>query len=318
MKTAWGYLALPVACLALSACGGDKGAQPKGQVVATVGGDEITRTQLRAELGQNAAAAGGNADARRQLEQAMLQQIVTRKVLADAARKDGVDKTPEFAMLRDRAEETVLVQAYQEKLVKSVPAIGREDVAKFMNDNPDIFGQRKVFVVDQIRMVRPADPTLLERFRPLTTMEQVLGLLQAEKIPYQRGSDTLDAVGTDPNVVRQIVKLPPNEVFVIPLPGGVLINQIRETRVQPFTGEPAERYARQVLANQRQQEVVAKQFNAVLADGKKNVNYGKGFEPKQPAPAKAGTVPAKAATAPAKAETAPAAAQPAQKAPNAG
>jgi EpsD family peptidyl-prolyl cis-trans isomerase len=307
MKSAWAYLAVPVACFALSACDGDgKGAQPKGQVVATVGGDEITRTQLRAELGQNAAVAGANADARRQLEQALLQQIVTRKVLADAARKDGVDKTPEFAMMRERAEETVLVQAYQEKLAKSVPAVSREDVLKFISDNPDIFGQRKVFVVDQIRMARPADPALLERFRPLTTMEQVVALLESEKIPYQRGNDTLDAVGTDPNVVRQIVGLPAGEVFVIPLPGGVLVNQIRETRVQPFLGEPAERYARQVLANQRQQEVVAKQFNAVLADAKKNVNYGKGFEPKEPAPTKAGG------------PAAPTAAQPAQKTPNAG
>lgn len=282
MKLSWAYLTL--ACLALSACGEGRAAQPKGQVVATVGDQEITRTQLRAELGGNTAS---DAEARKRLEQAMLQQIVSRKLLAEAARKDGVDKTPEFAMMRERAVEAVLVQAYQEKLAKSVPAISRDEALKFMNDNPDIFAQRKVFVVDQIRTVRPADPALLERFRPLTTMEQVLSLLQSEKIPYQRGTDTLDTVGTDPNVVRQIVKLPPNEVFVIPLPGGVLINQIRETRVQPFAGEPAERYARQMLASQRQQEVVAKQFNTVLNQSKESVSYGKGFEPERPAAAKA-------------------------------
>lgn len=313
MKLSWAYLA--VASLALTACGDGKAAQPKGQVVATVDGQEITRTQLRAEMRQNPAAAG-DANARQQLEKAMLQQIVARKVLAEAARKDGVDKTPEFAMLRERAEEALLVQAYQEQLAKSVPAISRDEALKFMEANPDIFAQRKVFVVDQIRMARPADPALLERFRPLNTMEQVIALLQSENIPFQRGSDTLDTVGTDPNVVRQIVNLPPNEVFVIPLPAGILINQVRETRVQPFVGEPAERYARQVLANQRQQEVVAKQFNAVLNDAKKSVSYGKGFEPKQPAAAKTAATkadqPAAAKAAATKAD------QPVQKAPNAG
>lgn len=267
-------LAVFLAALALASCG-DKGAKPKGQVVATVAGDEITRSQLRAEL----AGVSVNAANRAELEKAALQQIVARKLVASAARKESVDKSPEFAMSRDRAEEAMLVEAYQQQLVKSVPPASREEIASFMNDNPDVFAQRKVFVVDQIRVSRPADQVTLERFRPLTTMDQVVAFLQAEKMPFQRGMDTLDAVGTDPSVVKWIVRLPGSEVFVIPLPQGVLVNQIRETRVQPFTGPQAEAYAGQMIANQRRQEIVNRRFSTVLTEGREKVSYAKGFEP---------------------------------------
>lgn len=292
-------LAVCMAALALASCGGGKGSQPKGQVVATVAGDEITRAQLRAEL---AGVQGGSGN-RAELEKAALQQIVTRKLLAAAAKKDAVDKTPEFAMTRDRAEEAMLVQAYQQQLVKSVPAASRDEIVSFIADNPDVFAQRKIFLVDQIRVVRPLDAATLERFRPLTTMEQVVAFLQAEKVPFQRGTDSLDAVGTDPTVVKWITKLPASEVFVIPTPQGVLVNQIRETRVQPFTGAQADAYAAQAIANRRRQEVVNRRFNSVISEGREKVSYAKGFEP--PAPTKtAAPKPAAGQAAPAKAPAA--------------
>lgn len=289
-----------LACVALAAC--DNGAKvPSGQVVANVKGEEVTRTQLKSEVEQSQARPT-NADGRKQLEQMVLQSIVARKVVAEAARKEGVAKTPEFAMLRDRAEETLLVQAYQQKLLKAVPPVSREDVTRFMNENPDVFGQRKIFVVDQIRVARPADPALLAKFQPLNTMEEVVSLLTAEKLQYQRGTDTLDAVGTQPEIIRQIARLPANEVFVVPTPAGILINQVRETRVVPFSGEPAERYARQVLGNQRQQEVVTRQFDSLMREAKKEVAYAEGYEPA--AATKAGGAPkAGAASAAAKGAT---------------
>lgn len=298
-----------LACLALAAC--DQGEKaPSGQVVANVKGEEITRTQLKSEVEQSQARPT-NADGRKQLEQMVLQSIVARKVVAEAARKEGVEKTPEFAMLRDRAEETLLVQAYQQKLLKAVPPVSREDVTRFMAEHPDVFAQRKIFVVDQIRVARPADPALLAKFQPLNTMEEVVALLRAEGLQFQRGTDTLDAVGTQPEIIRQIARLPANEVFVVPTPVGVLINQVRETRVTPFTGEPAERYARQILGNQRQQEVVSRQFDSLLREAKKDVTYAKGYDPAEAAKAagakKAGAAPTTAAPAPAAAPAASAA-----------
>ena len=106
-----------MACLTLTGC--DFGAKaknkaPTGQVVATVDGDEITMRELRAEL---AGMTFPDANARKAAEQAALQSIINRKLVAKAALEAELDKTPDFALQKERANELLLAQALQKKIV---------------------------------------------------------------------------------------------------------------------------------------------------------------------------------------------------------
>lgn len=282
MRLTRGHFAVLAVCVAVAGCGGKK--EPKGQVVAVVDGQEVTRTELRAEM------AGVNVTdpkARKEIERAALQSIVNRKLLADAAREEKIDKLPAFTVQRDRTMDALLVQAYQAKLADAVPQPSREEAQKFMAANPHVFAERKLFQVDQIRMARPTDAGILERFKPLKTMEEVEALLRAEGVDYRRGADRIDAVGSDPKIVAEVMRLPAGEVFVIPGPQMIMINRIQSSTVLPFTGEPAVRYAQDLIRNQRRGEAVAKQFNRVVAQGGEKVRYGKGYEPPKPAGAPA-------------------------------
>src|SRR5688500_6823890 len=82
-----------VAGLTLAAC--DRGKEPSGQVVATVDGQEVTIRELRAELGNLSFATPAE---RKAGEQAALQAIVNRKLLAKASEDQKLDKSPEFAL----------------------------------------------------------------------------------------------------------------------------------------------------------------------------------------------------------------------------
>ena len=89
MKLKWTHGAALLACIALSGCGmigGDKA--PKGQVVATVNGEEITVTELNREL---AGAAPANPAERKAAEQAALESIITRKLVAQASKDQNLD-----------------------------------------------------------------------------------------------------------------------------------------------------------------------------------------------------------------------------------
>src|SRR4029079_16187186 len=101
MRREFQFAAISVACWALCACdsGGKPvtaGSEPTGQVVATVNGQEITLRELNAELG--AAPPPIDPKAAKAAEQAALRSIIGRKVLAGAAREQGLDKTPDFAL----------------------------------------------------------------------------------------------------------------------------------------------------------------------------------------------------------------------------
>ena len=111
-------------------------------------------------------------------------------------------------MAKQRLEDGLLVQALQTKISGGMPAITKEDADRFVAAHPDIFAQRKVFTIEFIRMQRPSDPNIVKSFEPLKTLDQIEAVLKQDKIPYQRSTGNLDAVGADPRMIDAIVKLP--------------------------------------------------------------------------------------------------------------
>ena len=286
-------IAVVLSASALSACkipfvGSEAPKAPTGQVAATVGSQEITVRELRAEMG---AARITDPQVVKQAQQSTLRNIVGRTVLAKAAIDQGIDKTPDFAIAKKRLVDGLLVQSLQNKIAAQAPPITREEADRFVVANPDIFAQRKVFSIDYIRMPRPADPGIIKALEPLKTLEQVDAQLTQEKIPHQRGAGPLDAVGADPRMIAAIVKLPPGELFVIPTGNMLLVNLIKDTKVVPFSGPQASDYAMKLLTKQRIQEAVNRDFNAIMVKAAPTVKFNKEYAP--PAPAKP-TAPASA------------------------
>ena len=298
MKLGRSAVLVPLACLGLAAChfpsfgGGAK--EPVGQVVANVGGEEVTLRDLRTEMGAQAPA---DPKARKAAEQAALRTIVARKLLAKAAHDQGIDKTPDFAVQRQRAMENLLVQALEAKIAAQVPPPTREEAESFMAAHPDSFAERKILDVDQIRIARPSDSSVLKAMEPIHTMSDMEGLLNQNKISFQRGVAKFDALSADPRLIQTIEKMPANEIFVLPSANIVVISQVRDTHVMPFTGEQAITYAQQYLRRQHIQEAVARQLNATLAKAQPTVRYNKDFKPvgaasASPAPASSSATPA--------------------------
>jgi peptidyl-prolyl cis-trans isomerase C len=279
MKDFRATLVVPLVCTGLAACQfshSDAAKAPTGQVVATVDGQEVTVTNLESELAGHAFT---DPIARKAAEQAALRAIISRTILADAARGQGLDKTPEFAIERQRVIDSLLVQSLAAKIAVAVPPPAREEAESFMAAHPDGFAQRKIYTVDQIRTAQAADPALLAALKPLTTLEDVEALLTQRHIEFHRVTTDLDALALDPTTSDSIAKLPPNDVFVIPTNGSVLISQIKQTRVQPFMGEPATRFALNQIQRQRSREATLRELEAIVAKGAKSVRYNQQFAP---------------------------------------
>lgn len=298
----------PLACVALVAChipglpGGNKA--PSGQVVATVDGEEITLSELRAELA--GAAAPPSPQAAKLMEEAALRQIIIRHIMAKAAHDQELDKTPAFAIEKARANQGLLTQALQRQIASTSPAPSRADAEAYVAAHPSMFAERKLLTVDQIRMARPKSEADLKEFLPLKTLPEFEALLNQKGIQFQRTAAVIDTGSTDPNMVAQIEKLPPGEVFMVPANGMVLANQIRDSRSAPFTGDVAVNYAMGVMRSQRVQEAVSKGVENLIKSKAASVKYNDSYKPthpligpspKAPAAAPAASTPAPAAPA---------------------
>jgi EpsD family peptidyl-prolyl cis-trans isomerase len=260
------------AALTLAACGN---AKPTGQVVAKVGKEEITALDLQAEL---AGYKAPNPQARKAAEQAALQQIIQRKVLAQAAHEQKIDRTPEYARLRSRQDELLAAKLWEDSLARAVPAPNAEEAQQYIDAHPNSFAQRKIISFDAVRFAS-SDPSLRDALRPLNTLEQVKALLDSHKIQYQAAAGQVDALTSDPNFVEQLLKLPSTDVFALSSGGVWTVGAVRDVKVEPVTGQPAIARATDILRVQRMREAVGRQFSGALAGAQKSISYNKAYEP---------------------------------------
>lgn len=267
------------------------GGKPKGQVVATVNGEEITALDLRTELGNFA-----NRDpaVMKAAQQQAIERIILRRLLAQKAKEQKLDKSPEYTTQVRRGEEALLAQLYQRKLAQTSGQATKQEAEAYVASHPDQFANRRVLFVDQVIAAPNKIPA--ERFTPLKTLAEIKTLLDTEGVTYQQNAAVLDTLSTDPRILEQLKKMPPGEVFVVPQPGALLFNQINDERSTPFTGDMAVNYAMNLLRGQKAQQSVGKQIEAMRKAAEKDIVYNATYKPAAPAAkapaAKAGAAPA--------------------------
>ena len=284
------------------------GGTPKGQVVATVNGDDITIHELNSEL----ALARPPADVpRKTVEQVVLGRVVERKMLADVARDRKLDKNPDFILAERRVEDGLLVQSLQQEIARKVPPPTREAAEKYIDAHPAQFAQRKIYSIDQIQFLRPANIATLG-LEKATTMTDVAQVLTTNKIEFRRANATVDALTVNPSLVAQIEALlarNPQEIFMFAdqpqgAPAPVMfVNKVVDTKVTPFTGEPAITLAQQIVKRDAVQKALVDSLQSFRAAAKDKIKYAAGYAPPAtpaaPAAAPTAAAPAKPATAPA-------------------
>ena len=288
-------LLLATAALALAGCeklGIGSGGEPKGQVVATLDGQEITVLEVNAEL---AGTPIPPSMSRREAEKLALENIVTRRMLAKAAEERELNKKPEFLLQERRAEEQLRVQALARDIAAKVVTPTRDEAEKFISENPYLFANRTFFILDQIQFLRPDNIEKLG-LEGATTMAEVEQILTANNIPFRRQPASLDSLGANPAFVKEVTTVlakKPDELFMFATrPQGapapvVLVNQVKDTNVQPFTGDKAREFAVNFLRNERVQNALKAEVDRQKKSQAERVKFQEGWAPAKPKDAKA-------------------------------
>lgn len=282
--------------LSLSACGGKEEASlEKGQVLATINGVDVTTNELNAELaGAQLPPAG---EQRKEIERQALQALVDRTILAGVARERGVDKSPTFIAQKRRAEENLLVQILQRDIANKIPQTTPAEAKKFMESNPQLFAERKIFQLDQIQFEIPKNLNILKSYEPLNTMDEVAQQLTRDGLKFRRAPGSLDPATTDPAVLKELLSKPEGEIFIIPANGALVATRITSSKPEPLAGPRAEQFATGIVRQRKIAEATKKDLEDRVKKARETVKYQEGYAPpKQPAgaPAAPSAVPAAA------------------------
>jgi EpsD family peptidyl-prolyl cis-trans isomerase len=272
------------ACLTTTGCDKVKsllgGGKPTGQVVATVDGKEITALELKAELG------GFNAPdpkIMKAAEQQALQTIVLRRVVADEARKEKLDKSSDYTIQVERGEDTLLAQMLERKITQGLTPPTSREAQAYVDSHPDQFANRRILNLDQlIAPVGKVDPS---KITALKTLEEVKRQFAAENTPFQESSGELDTLTAPPGLIAQIGKLQPGEPFVVPQRGVWVFSRVSGQKSAPLTGDLANNYALRFLTQQQAQTAIRTRLTALRKASDSKIVYAANYKPPAASPA---------------------------------
>jgi peptidyl-prolyl cis-trans isomerase C len=245
-----------------------------GQTVAVVNNEEITATDLNAELSNSNVAAG---DASKEVRDQALERLVDRRLLAQQAKSNGIDKSPEFLNQQRRLTEDLLINLLISRQTNTQQVPSADDIAKYEASHPGMFAKREIWTLNQLNYPLPKDPSVNTKITAAKTLDEVAQALTAAGIQFTRGTKQFDSAVLPPNLYAQLSNLAPGEPFVAPGPDRAVASVITARQPAPFNPDQARQLALSQMKRDQANQLVAQRVKDLKAKAK--IEYGPGFAP---------------------------------------
>ncbi|KQV36027.1 EpsD family peptidyl-prolyl cis-trans isomerase [Massilia sp. Root335] len=257
--------ALILVAATLSACG-DKAKEKKpGQALASVNGEEVTVLQLNEEL-QRAGVSAAQQDA---ASKQLLQVLIDRQLLQEAAAKENLDRDPKVMQAIDRARALIIAQAYLQKRIGSATKPAPAEVEEYYNKHPEFFSNRKQFSMNEL--VIPANdltPELRSAADSAKSLEEVAVWLDAHKIKYGRNQVTRSTADVPPQLSSKLLGMPKGQLFVVKEGPRAMFISVAEIKDAPVNLQVASSQIEQFLVNRKNKELAVAELQRLRSSAK--------------------------------------------------
>ena len=259
-----------VVAILLAGC--NRSVVDQGQVVAIVNNEEITRAELQLEARERGLPIGTDAAVR----DALVRELVERKMLVQHARTEKLDRTPEFVLASRRLSEVALAQ----RLLAggAGETVSPKDIDRFVAANPQAFDQRALFTVDYRRIAQPVSEQLKARLLGAQTSTAIAALLAGAGLKAESKKEVWDSAALTPVPYSALKATRPGGAFVVPAGDGALVGLLLLTSVQPLAEGQRTAMAQALLQQQSRQDVLRQLLQRIEPQAR--VVYGPQFAPK--------------------------------------
>lgn len=262
------FLMIAGAALALAGCNSNKPAQPAanaqpGQVIAKVGSEDVTIHELNNEL----RLAGITPDkVNDDINRAALNEITKRKSLAQRAQQAGLDREPTVLLDLLRSREEVLARALLQRDIQTrVSGIGKADIERYINANPERFSKRQRFDVEQISIsLAVVNQAFLDAVKDANALEDIEAKAVEMKMPYQRGAGVLFSGDLPPDLLQRLRARKATDIFLVRNAGVGAFFKVRSETPDPLAGDAAQQRAQVLMRGDAAREEIGKESSAAI------------------------------------------------------
>ncbi|MRT27575.1 EpsD family peptidyl-prolyl cis-trans isomerase [Herbaspirillum sp. CAH-3] len=247
--------------LALAACGEKKASSGSTQVVANVDGQEITIHQVNNELAKT----GGT-----QVTKQLLDGLVARQLLVNAAKKDKLDTDPAVLADMERSRNLVLAQSYVSSKLKAPTRPSEQEVEDLYRKNPDWFAQRRQYEFAQLIIagtnLTPELNALMEQ--PGKRLEDVVAWLDSHRIQYARQQVLKTSADLPPQMNSSLKNMERGALFVVIEGPTAILTSLQDAKSAPVTLALATPQIQQYLVSQKQNQASEQLVERLKKDAK--------------------------------------------------
>lgn len=263
-----------VALVAVAAISSGCTKKAEGQTVAVVNGDEITTAELNAELAAAKLPVGvDGARARSQI----LQSIIDRDLLAQDARKSGIDKSPEFLQRQRQMTQNLLIGMLADREGGSAQLPSDSEVAQFEAAHPQAFAQHELWNLDQLRFAMPPPGPIRDELNKTKTLPELAKVLSDNHIAATPAKRQIDSSAVPDDMYAKITKLAPGEPFIVAMGTQAVASAITSRDPQPLIGDDAKPQAVAAMRKQQTQNLLQNRLKELRSSAK--IDYKAGFAP---------------------------------------
>ena len=231
-------VALPTGCQRAEATRGT-------QIAAKVNGAEIMVHQVKS------AGAGSTAQA--------LENVIDRELLVQKALAAGLEREPQVAQAIDHARRQLLAQAWIERHAGSAAKATPEEIRSFYAENAALFGQRRVYRLQELVVSAPAEMVDVLRAESARAkdLDDVAAWLRSRNAKYSEVSLTQPAEQLPLRYLPQLARMSEGEIAVFPSPMGVSVIRLIHAEDAALSEQQAAPVIEQFLAGRKRLEIAA-------------------------------------------------------------
>ena len=204
-----------------------------GQVAAKVNGKEITLFQVNSIL--KTIPLNGDTSTQ-EIANQILEELINQEILKQQAMKMKLDRDPDVLYTMERAKEKILVDAYLSEILQNNTPINPKVVRNYFDENPKLFGERKIFNYTQIVVKAEKEniDTIAEFVGNNYDIDDILSELKLNDLQFRLSSETNGSEKLPAPLIEPIYSLNEGDIGFLRMNDGVLIVELHNAIDEPI------------------------------------------------------------------------------------
>jgi EpsD family peptidyl-prolyl cis-trans isomerase len=250
---------------ALAACGNqDAGGS---QVLASVGSDEITETQVNHALQRQANLRPEQVDG---ASRKAISGLVEQTIVLQKARDLKLDRDERVMQDIEAAKRELVVGAYLNRIADGAGKPSEKEIQAYFDDNPELFSKRRVYAFQELAIdASPDQRKEIETQLGLLKSAPELGeYLKAKQIPARSTQSTLSAENIPLALLKRVAVLQPGQGLIVSGEGGLRVLLLKGVQDSPLTVDQARPVISAFLVTQSKRQAIQKELSSLHAAAK--------------------------------------------------